>query len=53
MHRETISDELLAVAVELCSIHELNPFRIVDGAAVALHIGHRRSIDIDFFCNKN
>jgi hypothetical protein len=51
LHKETVSEELLAIAVTLCAIPELELFRIVGGTAVALHIGHRRSIDIDFFSN--
>ncbi len=28
-------------------------FRLVGGTAIALHIGHRRSIDFDLFTNKS
>lgn len=52
LHRETITPELLDIAEALVSAPELNSFRIVGGTAVALHIGHRTSVDIDFFSNE-
>lgn len=52
LHRETIAPELLNIARTLVSASELNSFRIVGGTAVALHIGHRTSVDIDFFSNE-
>jgi predicted nucleotidyltransferase component of viral defense system len=51
LHRETIGRELADVARALVMAPELNAFRIVGGTAVALHIGHRTSVDIDFFSN--
>lgn len=52
LHRETIGPELAKVARALVSAPELGAFRIVGGTAVALHIGHRTSVDIDFFSNE-
>lgn len=49
IHRNTVTEELLQVARQLCKIPELKNFRIVGGTAVALHLGHRESVDIDFF----
>lgn len=49
IHRNTVTEELLQVARQLCEIPELENFRIVGGTAVALHLGHRESVDIDFF----
>jgi hypothetical protein len=49
LHKETVSTELINTALVLCAIPELSSFRIVGGTATALQIGHRRSIDIDFF----
>lgn len=31
---------------------EFDEFRLVGGTALALQVGHRRSVDIDFFCEK-
>jgi predicted nucleotidyltransferase component of viral defense system len=52
LHRETIGPELADVARALVTAPALNAFRIVGGTAVALHIGHRTSVDIDFFSNE-
>lgn len=52
LHRETITPELFDVARALVSAPELSSFRIAGGTAVALHIGHRTSVDIDFFSNE-
>lgn len=46
---QTVDTALLQVAAELCIIPEFNLFRIVGDTAVALQLGHRTSIDIDFF----
>ena len=34
------------------SFSELDEFRLVGGTALALQVGHRRSVDIDLFCSK-
>lgn len=53
IHSETVTPELLEIAQRLCANPQLNMFRIVGGTAIALHIGHRKSVDIDFFtCEK-
>ena len=49
--KETVSDDLLEVAGKLCTIPSLKEFNIVGGTALALQIGHRKSTDIDLFCN--
>jgi hypothetical protein len=43
---------LLSIAQALVTAPELSSFRIVGGTGVALHIGHRTSVDIDFFSNE-
>lgn len=53
IHSETITADLLEIARRLCENPQLDMFRIVGGTAIALHIGHRKSVDIDFFtCEK-
>lgn len=32
------------------SFSELADFKLVGGTALALQVGHRRSVDMDFFC---
>lgn len=53
IHSKTVTNELLEVARTLCENPELEVFRIVGGTAIALQLGHRKSVDIDFFtCKK-
>jgi hypothetical protein len=52
IHTETVTHQLLQVARRLCEIPALNTFRIVGGTAVALHLGHRKSVDIDLFTSE-
>lgn len=52
MHKEAITPEMLDVLHKLMSVEALAPFRLVGGTAIALQIGHRKSIDIDLFCNE-
>lgn len=52
LHKETITPELLEVLQSLMSIDELATFQLVGGTAIALQLGHRKSIDIDLFSNK-
>jgi len=49
--KETVPANLLEVAGKLCKIKSLMDFNIVGGTALALQIGHRKSEDIDLFCN--
>jgi len=49
--KETVSDQLLDLATKLCKMPNLEHFNIVGGTALALQIGHRKSTDIDLFCN--
>jgi hypothetical protein len=51
LHLETVNDELLRLAQKLSDFPELSQYRMVGGTAVALHLGHRKSVDIDFFTN--
>jgi hypothetical protein len=48
-HREVINPE---VERTLCDLHQsslLAPFYLAGGTGLALHLGHRRSVDLDFF----
>lgn len=49
LHKETASTTLFEILKQLSSVPELNSFRLVGGTAIALLLGHRKSIDIDFF----
>ena len=49
MHEETLSEGMAAVADELSRWPALGAFYLAGGTALALHLGHRRSRDLDFF----
>ena len=51
--KETVPADLLETAGNLCKIHSLKEFNIVGGTALALQIGHRKSMDIDLFYNSS
>lgn len=52
IHSNTVNTNLIEVAQQLSAMPELNSFRLVGGTAIALQLGHRISIDIDFFSNE-
>ena len=49
LHYETIDSSTLELLKELQSIPILKESRLVGGTALALQIGHRKSIDLDIF----
>ncbi len=51
MHKEILSNEQLKLLPLVKQFQR--EFYLVGGTAVALHIGHRRSIDFDLFKNKD
>jgi hypothetical protein len=54
LRKETITPEVESVMNKLMQIDSLHKFRLVGGTALALQIGHRKSIDIDLFSeNRN
>jgi predicted nucleotidyltransferase component of viral defense system len=52
LHKEAVTPELFEVLKSLMRVDELNPFRLVGGTAIALQLGHRKSVDIDLFSNE-
>jgi hypothetical protein len=48
-HGETIAAPMRQLLTELMATPELAAFRLVGGTALALHLGHRKSVDIDLF----
>jgi hypothetical protein len=50
LFKETVAPSTLAIIHQLFQIKELNDFELVGGTSLSLQIGHRTSIDIDFFC---
>ena len=49
LHLETIESGTLALLKQLQDLPELDGFHLVGGTALALHFGHRKSIDLDLF----
>ncbi len=48
-HTETISHEVAKTVARLAGLEVLQGFYLAGGTALALHLGHRRSVDLDFF----
>lgn len=49
LHFETISPDTLTLLKKIQSLNEFKNTRLVGGTALALQLGHRKSIDLDFF----
>lgn len=51
-HREVIDAAVERSLKDLRQASVLSPFYLADGTGLALHLGHRRSLDLDFFSNE-
>lgn len=49
LHYNTINKQLHDALQMLMNATEFDSFRLVGGTALSLHIGHRKSVDIDLF----
>ncbi|MCF6367010.1 MAG: nucleotidyl transferase AbiEii/AbiGii toxin family protein [Bacteroidales bacterium] len=49
LYKNTIESNTLELLIELQKEETLKNFHLVGGTALALQLGHRRSIDLDFF----
>jgi predicted nucleotidyltransferase component of viral defense system len=49
LHWNTVNNLLREVLLKLMGAEELREFRLVGGTALSLQLGHRVSVDIDFF----
>ncbi len=52
LHRKTVSEELFKSLRQIMKSDVFSDFRLVGGTALALQIGHRNSVDIDLFGNR-
>jgi len=52
-HSEVISPEVARTANTLANLPLLGDFYLAGGTALALHLGHRRSVDLDFFSTES
>ena len=53
LHPEAVPPPLLELLRKLMQEKLLEPFQLVGGTALALHLGHRVSIDIDLFSGRS
>ena len=53
LHKQAVEERTFNLLRELMSFKPLADFSLVGGTALALMLGHRKSIDLDFFCGKN
>lgn len=51
LHKETVDQSTLELLIQLQQKAYLNGFYLVGGTALALKMGHRKSIDLDLFSN--
>lgn len=49
LHLETVEPRTFAVLEQLLKLPELNDFHLVEGTALSLMYGHRKSVDLDLF----
>jgi len=52
IYKTTVSDLLWEVLTKLMTLEELISFRLVGGTSLSLLLGHRTSVDIDLFTDK-
>lgn len=50
LYLETVSPALLKIVQAVSAEPAFAPFRLVGGTALSLYLGHRESVDADFFC---
>ena len=52
-HRETIAANVERTLADLERVPTVARFYLAGGTGLALHLGHRRSVDLDFFLGEN
>ena len=52
LYKNVVTDRILSILKAVNGLEQLSSFRLVGGTAIALQLGHRRSIDIDLFSNE-
>jgi hypothetical protein len=51
LHTSTVNESTLSLLKKLQAIPFFGEMRLVGGTALALQLGHRNSVDLDFFGN--
>lgn len=49
LHKETVERRTLELLMTLMQDEGLKDFALVGGTALSLYMGHRKSVDLDFF----
>ena len=49
LHAETVCESTLDLLKDILQIPDLSSMRLVGGTALSLQLGHRTSVDLDFF----
>ena len=49
LHKETVLPSTLGILKGIQALPNVSELRLVGGTALALHIGHRKSVDLDLF----
>ncbi len=52
LYTETVEPHTFSLLNELIEIPELEDFSLVGGTTLSLFYGHRKSVDLDLFSNK-
>jgi predicted nucleotidyltransferase component of viral defense system len=52
LREETVEPSTLGLLKKIVALPEIKPFRLVGGTALSLLLGHRKSIDLDFFTDQ-
>ena len=53
MNLKILAEAQRKLWVKIAGVKSIDNFYLAGGTAIALHLGHRESIDFDFFTNKN
>ncbi len=53
LNYQAVSPDLIKLLIDLFRLNELHSFRLVGGTALALQMGHRKSVDLDLFTDRH
>lgn len=53
LHTETVAPKTLELLKQFMHDKSFDSFLLVGGTSISLQIGHRKSIDLDLFCNQS
>ena len=49
LHKQTVLESTLDLLKKIQALPNMSGMRLVGGTALALHLGHRKSVDLDLF----